>query len=208
MKPVKDVFDNWSQSGRGEDMAKRHWPRVKQAFSQLPPSRGNYLEIGVGNGYAIEYIAENQFSGGNCLGIDVSGEMVRRCREKLIHLGHVTIEQADFLLWKPSTPKLFDIVFSMEVFYYFHNIQAGLDKAFSILTPGGQLWVLVNFYLENTISHDWPRRVGTPMQLWSQTDYKEGFEKSGFLEVNQQLLTDQNAEDGITLCTIGRKPAV
>ena len=46
MKSAKDVFDKWSKAGRGEDMAKRHWPRVKQAFLQLPPSTGNYLEIG------------------------------------------------------------------------------------------------------------------------------------------------------------------
>ncbi len=208
MKPAKEVFDKWSKAGRGEDMAKRHWPRVKQAFSQLSPSKGNYLEIGVGSGYAIGYIAAHQFSEGNCYGIDVSGEMVRRCRRNLAHFGHVTIEQADFLLWKPSAPKLFDIVFSMEVFYYFHDIQAGIDKAFSILTPGGQLWVLVNFYLENTISHDWPRRVGTPMQLWSRDEYKEGFEKSGFVDMNQQLVTDNDAEDGMTLCTFGKKPAI
>jgi cyclopropane fatty-acyl-phospholipid synthase-like methyltransferase len=208
MKPVKDVFDEWSKAGRGDDMAKRHWPRVKQAFSQISPGSGNYLEIGVGNGYAISYMATHQFSGGKCYGLDVSGEMVRHCRENLAHLGHVTIEQADFLFWRPSTPKLFDIVFSMEVFYYFHDIQSGLDKAFSIIASGGQLWVLVNFYLENTISHDWPRRVGTPMQLWSQADYKKGFEKSGFADVNQQLLTDKNAEDGITLCTVGKRPAV
>ena len=206
MKSAKDVFDRWSKAGRGEDMAKRHWPRVKQAFSQLPPSTGNYLEIGVGSGYAIKYIATHQFYKGNCHGIDVSKEMVRRSRKNLAHLDHVTVEQADFLLWEPSKPKFFDIIFSMEVFYYFRDIQKGLDKAFSILASGGQLWVLVNFYLENTISHDWPKQVGTPMQLWSQEDYKKGFEKSGFIDVTQHLLTDENAEDGVTLCTFGNKP--
>ena len=206
MKSAKDVFDRWSKAGRGEDMAKRHWPRVKQAFSQLPPSTGNYLEIGVGSGYAIKYIATHQFLKGNCHGIDVSGEMVRRSRANLAHLDHVTVEQADFLLWEPSKPEFFDIVFSMEVFYYFHDIQKGLDKAFSILTLGGQLWVLVNFYVENAISHDWPQRVGTPMQLWSKADYRQGFEKSGFVHVKQQLLTDESAEDGVTLCTFGTKP--
>ena len=206
MKSAKEVFDKWGKAGRGEDMAKRHWPRVKQAFSQLPYSTGNYLEIGVGSGYAIKYIATHQFYKGNCHGIDVSKEMVRRSRKNLAHLDHVTVEQADFLLWEPSKPKFFDIIFSMEVFYYFRDIQKGLDKAFSILASGGQLWVLVNFYLENTISHDWPKQVGTPMQLWSQEDYKKGFEKSGFIDVTQHLLTDENAEDGVTLCTFGNKP--
>ena len=206
MKSAKDIFDKWGKAGRGEDMAKRHWPRVKQAFSQLPSSKGNYLEIGVGSGYSIQYIATHQFSEGICHGIDVSPEMVRRCREKLAHLDHVTIEQGDFLLWEPSNPKFFDIVFSMEVFYYFHDIQKGLEKAFSILAPRGQLWVLVNFYLENTISHDWPRRVGTPMQLWTKAEYRQGFETSGFIDVKQQFLTDKSAEDGVTLCTFGSKP--
>lgn len=187
-------------------MAKRHWSSVKQAFSQLSPSTGKYLEIGVGNGYAIGYIATHQFSEGYCFGLDVSGEMVRRCTETLSHLDNVAFEQADFLLWEPPKYECFDIVFSMEVFYYFHNIQAGIDKAFLILALGGQLWVLVNFYLENTLSHHWPMQVGTPMQLWSQADYKQGFRKSSFVNVKQKLISGGNSEDGVTLCTIGRKP--
>lgn len=205
MRSAKDIFDEWSKAGRVEDMAKRHWPCVKQAFSRLPPSSGKYLEIGVGNGYAIGYIATHQFSRGYCYGLDVSGEMVRQCRENLAHLDNVTVDQADFLFWEPPKQESFDIVFSMEVFYYFHDIQAGIDKAFSILASGGQLWVLVNFYLENTLSHHWPAQVGTPMQLWSQVDYKEGFRKSGFVDVKQELISAGNSEDGVTLCTSGRK---
>lgn len=206
MRSAEDVFDEWSKAGRDEDMAKRHWPSVKQAFSRLAPSTGKYLEIGVGNGYAIGYMATHQFSEGHCFGLDVSREMVRRCRERLALLENATVEQADFLLWSPPKHEYFDIVFSMEVFYYFRDIQSAIDKAFSVLSLGGQLWVLVNFYLENRLSHHWPKQVGTPMQLWSRADYEQGFKKSGFVDVEQELISGGSAEDGVTLCTCGRKP--
>ncbi len=99
----------------------------------------------------------------------------------------------------------FDLIFSMEVFYYFEDMQAGLNKAVGLLTPGGELLVMVDFYHENSVTHSWPEDVGTPMTLWSKSEYVEGFTKAGLVDVRQELISGGDSEHGPTLCTGGKR---
>jgi SAM-dependent methyltransferase len=210
MRSAQEVFDQWGQDHRGEGMQKYHWPRVKQAFDMIPNQKGNYLEIGTGTGYAIEHMAQNQFANGQCYGLEISEHMVRNTKAQVDDLSNVTIEQGDFLEWDFDAHLKFTLIFSMEVFYYFPDMQAGLKKAYSLLQPGGQLWILVNYYHENTVSHDWQEMMNTPMQMWSRQDYRQGFSQAGFRDVTQMQLTntggvDFKEKDAGTLCTYGTR---
>jgi SAM-dependent methyltransferase len=193
--PVTRLFDKWAQDDHAEGMEIEHWPTVKQAIELLPPVHGNYLEIGIGNGYAIQYFAETGFNNCICYGLDISSEMVLRAERALKHLENVRLAHADFLGWQPLESIRFDLIFSMEVFYYFNNIQAGIDKAASMLSPGGILMILVNYYRENPESRDWPKKLGIPMQLWSMENYKDGFANAGLQGILQQQLKHQNRTD-------------
>jgi ubiquinone/menaquinone biosynthesis C-methylase UbiE len=186
-RTVKEVFESWGQDDHADGMETEHWPRVSQVFDLIEPSDGDYLEVGVGNGYGLASMATHQFAEGRCLGMDLSASMVKRARERTKGLGNVRVEVGDFLTWDFAARR-FEVIFSMEVFYYFKDIQAGISKAWSILNPGGTLWVAVNFYEENQESADWPERLGTPMQRWSARDYVEGFERTGFKAVEQRLI--------------------
>ena len=44
---AKEIFDQWALDHHAEGMEKGHWKRVKKAFELIPPSQGNYLEIGI-----------------------------------------------------------------------------------------------------------------------------------------------------------------
>ncbi|NQT27086.1 class I SAM-dependent methyltransferase [candidate division KSB1 bacterium] len=204
--PVSQLFDKWAQDYHADGMEIEHWPTVKQAIELLPPVQGNYLEIGMGNGYAIQYFAETGFD--NCLyyGLDISSEMVLKVEAGLKHLENIHLVHADFLEWQPPENTQFDLIFSMEVFYYFSDIQAGMDKAASMINPGGLLMILVNYYMGNPESHDWPKELGVPMQLWSEEQYREGFVKTGLQNIRQQHLKhpDHPDEPG-TLVTWARK---
>ena len=98
----------------------------------------------------------------------------------------------------------------MEVFCCFAHMQAALERCASLLAPGGEVIVRVDFHLENPESHDWSQQLGVPMQLWSQADYRAGFEKAGLCEVEQHLLGEcgvlAEAEPCATLCMRGRLP--
>lgn len=205
MKSAGEVFDQWEKEGKGDKMAWVHWPRVSPVLTRFAPSTGNYLEIGTGTGIALEYVAKNPFFEGHCYGLDVSNEMVLKCHKRFAGMRNVTVENSDFLTWKPPARKRFDVIFSMEVFYYFLDIQSGLEKAYKLLKKNGELWVLVNFYEENEGCHDWPEKVGTSMQLWSKEQYAEGFEKAGFADIKQELFGEGECRDGVTLCTNGKK---
>ncbi len=191
-RTAAEVFDTWAADSRAEEMGAHHWPVVRQAFEQVVEPAGDYLEIGVGNGYGLSYLARHQFRKRRCLGLDVSANMVALAQEATHDLANVQVEQADFLTcfsFAKATEK-FSLIFSMEVFYYFVDMQKGIDKAASLLRPGGQLWVLVDYYRENRATHDWPQKLATPMQLWSMAEYRAGFERAGLVDVRQRQLQD------------------
>lgn len=207
-KTTKEVFEEWGSDHRAESMEIEHRSVVEQAFNLIPESSGNYLEIGIGNGYGIHRMATNQFSKGHCYGIDLASKMVELGKQRTSFQKNVTIEQADFLNWQPPAEEPFSVIFSMEVFYYFPSIQLGINKAYSLLKPGGQLWILVDFFKENTSTHCWPKELDTPMQLWSKDQYLNGLSEAGFTSIKQRIFSDPGSTvspDGETLCSVGYK---
>ncbi|HHS12294.1 MAG TPA: class I SAM-dependent methyltransferase [bacterium] len=206
---VRNVFDAWAADHHANGMENEHWDTVRQAFEWIPSGKKHYLEIGVGNGYGVRYMAAHQFARGFCHGIDISPVMIRRAGEKTSGLQNVSLETADFLQWSPSDGIRFDVIFSMEVFYYFTDIQKGLDRAFRFLAPGGMLMVLVEYYSENPFSHGWPAETGAPMSLWSEEHYREGFDHAGFQKIRQGRLLKPGPRkpdhDAGTLITWGVK---
>lgn len=206
-KSVRDVFEAWGRDYHADGMEAEHWPRVSQIFDLIRPSAGRYLEVGVGNGYRLAHMATHQFAQGRVMGMDLSASMVERARERTKSLANVAVETGDFLGWDFGDAR-FDTIFSMEVFYYFPDIAKGIERAFSVLKPGGALWVAVNFYADNEESADWPERLGTPMQRWSATEYVAGFERAGFSSVEQRLVESALPANSVhgnapTLCTFG-----
>ncbi len=188
-------------------MGDRHWPLVRQGHALIPPSDGAYLEVGVGSGYSLRSMATHQYARGRCLGIDVSKRMVELARAATVDLSHVQVEVGDFL---DPQARLddgpFSAIFSMEVFYYFADIQEGIDRACSLLEPGGCLMVMVDYFAENEVSHSWPEDIDTTMCLWSSAQYRRGFQRSGFRDVQQHTFSDPDGGDPDslgTLCTVG-----
>lgn len=196
-RSAKQVFEAWSGDYHAEGMERHHWPAVERALEHVPVSDGHYLEIGVGNGYGIRAVAGGPFAAGCCHGLDIAAGMIDRAREKTADLSNVELSCGDFLGWTPPVDVRFDCIFSMEVFYYFAEIQPAIDRAASLLAPGGMLMVLVNYYTEHEASHDWPGQLDTPMSLWSAADYRRGFDRR-LEQVEQQRF-------GETLATWGRR---
>ena len=201
---AQQVFDEWARDYHADGMEDSHRQSVRLAFRNIPRSSGNYLEIGIGNGYGIRHMASNQYNRGICYGLDISANMVKKAQNRMKDLTNVRLAQADFLTWEPPENIRFSSIFSMEVFYYFTDIQAGIDRAVSFLEPEGRLFVLVNYYRENESTHSWSDDLNTPMTLWSEKDYEEAFIRAGLMEI-QQMRINKGPDDQGTLCTIGTK---
>jgi ubiquinone/menaquinone biosynthesis C-methylase UbiE len=210
-KSAEEVFDRWALDYHAAGMEDDHRPSVMEAFEFIPESDGVYLEVGVGNGYGLQWIGSHQFKNGTCIGIDVSSNMVEVARSRTKGMQNVSVERADFLNFDPASEDRPDVIFSMEVFYYFPRIEDGLRHSIEILKPSGLLMVLVNHFTERLDSHDWARQLDTPMQLWSASQYHHGFEAAGFIDVMQRYVgipSDAAARtrNPGTLATWGRKP--
>ena len=112
-RTAKEIFEAWGGDHHADGMENEHWPRVREMFQLIPPSDGDYLEIGVGNGYGLAHMATHQFRNGRCFGMDLSATMVGRARARTSGLANVELAVGDFLTWDFGGRR-FDTIFSME----------------------------------------------------------------------------------------------
>jgi trans-aconitate methyltransferase len=110
----------------------------------------------------------------------------------------------DLTSWSPS--QTYDIIHSMEVFYYLEKPKELLAKIHDKwLNPKGRMVMGIDFYKENTISHDWPEKCGINlMRLFSEQEWIQMFKEAGFEEVNATRLDAKDNWAG-TLCLVGQK---
>ena len=72
----------------------------------------------------------------------------------------------------------------MEVFYYLKNPSKTIKRICdNWLNPNGRLIIGIDRYYENFQSHSWEERVGTPMHLIKEQEWKAILEKAGFFGV-------------------------
>ena len=212
LERVRDVFDDWAVRGRAKGMAESHTPFVRPAFELLelaPDAR--YLDIGCGNGYTVRWAAQAA-PRGRAVGIDLSEEMVTLARRLSAGSDNVEFHQCAF----PEHPLPhagFDVVLSMEVFYYLPDMGAALEETLRLLAPGGRFACMVDFYGENEASHPWPEDVGVAMTLLDSAGWRGALVDAGFDVVDQRRMrvpADEASEpwkatEG-SLLTLGMRP--
>lgn len=211
---VRDVFEDWAARGRAEGMAESHTPFVRPVFDRLELGPGGqYLDIGCGNGYTVQWAAERVGPDGRAVGVDVAPGMIAQARARCGDLPNVAFHVADFPEHHPLPAETFDVIFSMEVFYYLPDLKRALSEVRHLLVPGGRFACQVDYYAENTASHSWPGDVGVAMTLLSEAEWREAFESVGLVVTEQfrvrlppaQASEPWKATEG-SLATIGRRP--
>jgi SAM-dependent methyltransferase len=205
---VRDVFAQWALSGRAEGMERGHGPAARQAFERLGlGDSGAYLDIGCGNGYSLAWALEK---GLEAWGIDVAREMIDLASGKY----GAAAQLITGTFPHPDLPSgHFDGIFSMEVFYYLPSLDEGLRAAHGLLQSGGRFACIVDFYRENPDSHSWPEDTGVDMTLWSEAEWRDGFARAGFVDIEQDRLRPPRApgetptwkHEAGSLLTLGRR---
>lgn len=200
---VAGLFDQWARTGRGERMARGHWPMVVQILSRMGLNPGmTALDVGCGNGYAVRAMAERvrlvaDSSGSldtatldkaQVIGIDMAPDMVELAQQHPANAGlpvRYQVAVADALPFEAET---FDRILSVEALYYMPDPLAALKAWTRALKPGGSLWVMVDFYQENPYSAGWDTLMGLSMHYLSERTYRELFEKAGLTAVSSDRL--------------------
>jgi len=196
-----EVFNKWAEIGKDEGMADGHRSAVLQMLElSLPKRPFSFLDAGCGNGWVVRLVKSME----DCLlseGVDGSVKMIEKARET-DRLN--TYYREDLTKWSPN--KKYDVIHSMEVFYYLEKPEELLAKIHdNWLGTNGRLVMGIDFYRENTVSHDWPEKCGVNlMRLFSEKDWIQMFKKAGFEEVSARRLDAKEGWAG-TLCVIGQK---
>ncbi len=183
-RPAGEAFDAWARDGRDEGMEVAHGPVVRRVLGELglgPASR--YLDLGCGNGYTVRWVASRY--GATAMGVDASPAMVARARDLSKGLSGVSFECGAFP--RHALPaRSFDVVFSMETMYYMTDLDEALRAVLDLLVPGGLFVSVVDYFLENRESLEWPAYVGTDMKLLSERGWRRAFGRAGFRMVSQR----------------------
>lgn len=125
---VADTYDNHYDCRRGRHY---HTHISRYVIGALPP-RGRLLDIGCGTGLFIEKYLQ---AGGTAVGIDLSGRMVERARDRL-ETCSFAVGNGETLPFKDNS---FDGISSLLVFSYVKNPGQMLNESFRVLRPGGAI---------------------------------------------------------------------
>ncbi len=136
------------------------------------------LDIGCGIGRMDRHVAPRVK---RLAGIDVSGEMVARARERLADLPNVEYHEGDGWSLAPLRSGSFDLVFSHIVFQHLPRdvTRSYFREVHRVLKPGGSFVFQLPEQMPNTPA-DPPETDTFEMRFWTEDDLRSALAEFGF----------------------------
>jgi SAM-dependent methyltransferase len=186
---LRQEFNRWADSGRGEEMEHDHWPITRPVLElmAIEPDE-NLLDAGCGAGWLSRILAQ-RVPQGRVIGMDISDEMVRHARQKSAEYHNLVfvIGAADEIPWEPH---FFQKAISVESAYYWPDPAKGIRELHRVIAEGGSAWILINYFRDNPDSHQWAEKLQVPVHLLSAEDWKQMFREAGFTGVAHKFIPD------------------
>ena len=200
MKSPIDVFTDWANDGRDENMAKGHANSVQAMLDFALKNQTDsfaFIDAGCGNGWVVRMMAQHSLCQ-SAIGVDGSQSMIEKARS-IDSKNHYHCN--DLIDWIPE--EKVDLVHSIEVFYYVED-PIGLIKHArdNWLNPGGRLIMGVDYYTENTVSESWNIDCGISiMTRLSESEWVDGFNQAGFHDVQSWREVEKEGWAGTLVVT-------
>jgi SAM-dependent methyltransferase len=193
---LRDEFNRWADSGRGEGMEKDHLPitlPMLERMRLLPDE--NILDIGCGSGWLSRLVAE-RVRDGRVVGMDISDEMIRRARPASAAADNLlfVVGEAAEIPWEAN---FFTRAVSVGSAYYWLDPAAGLREIFRVLAEGGSAWILINYYRDNPHCHQWGNLLAVQTHLLSADEWANHFIAAGFADVVHGRIVDPSPSPDI-----------
>lgn len=179
--PIK-TFNSWAKKNKDVGMEKNHAHSVDFMLQKIPTrilnSEFSFLDIGCGNGWVVRKMRTQS----NCChsaGIDGAENMINKAMslDSKSDYFKLDLDNLDFT-------QQFDVVFSMEVFYYLKDILRTLKYIYQhILKENGFFVLGVDHYLENKASLSWGKDLSLDLKTLSINDWVCMFESVGFSNI-------------------------
>ena len=180
--PIK-TFNSWAKENKDIGMEKNHDQSVQYMLKQIPSSilvnKFSFLDIGCGNGWVVRKVNNSK----NCIksvGIDGAENMIKKARDLSPELEYLKldIDNLNFI-------EKFDVVFSMEVFYYLGDPSKTIRYIYNnMLKENGFFIMGIDHYLENKPSLSWPKDLDLNLQTLSIDDWVKIVQLAGFSQVH------------------------
>ena len=184
MRKVRDVFDEWAESGKDLGMETGHADAVEEMLEFSLKERleigeqFSFLDLGCGNGWATRNVYREPLCN-RAVGVDGANKMIINARSRGLGEHYV---HADLATYDPK--ETFDLIHSMEFVYYLADPEELIYRIVnSWLNEGGRLIFGLDFYFENTESHTWPKKLNIPMFMLKETEWINLFKATGLKEV-------------------------
>jgi arsenite methyltransferase len=186
---VRNEFDQWAESGHGEQMEHHHLPITEPVLALMDlRTNDRVLDLGCGSGWLCRRLARLAPEG-RVVGIDIAAEMLRRARAASGEYGNLNFMEgaADRI---PCGDGFFSKIISVESAYYWPEPAASVREMFRVLGGGGNAWILINYYRENPHSHQWGPIVNIPTHLLSTDEWTTLYREAGFVDVQHRQIPD------------------
>ena len=184
MRKVRDVFDEWAESGKDLGMETGHADAVEEMLEFSLKERSEigeqftFLDLGCGNGWATRNVYREPLCN-RAVGVDGANKMIINARSRGLGEHYV---HADLATYDPK--ETFDLIHSMEFVYYLADPEELIYRIVnSWLNEGGRLIFGLDFYFENTESHTWPKKLNIPMFMLKEIEWINLFKATGLKEV-------------------------
>ena len=184
MRKVRDVFDEWAESGKDLGMETGHADAGEEMLEFSLKERAeigeqfSFLDLGCGNGWATRIVYREPLCN-RAVGVDGANKMIINARSRGLGEHYV---HADLATYDPK--ETFDLIHSMEFVYYLADPEELIYRIVnSWLNEGGRLIFGLDFYFENTESHTWPKKLNIPMFMLKETEWINLLKATGLKEV-------------------------
>ena len=198
---LREEFNRWAEAGRGEGMESDHLPIALPMLAKMDlRADENVLDVGCGGGWLCKLIA-SRVTEGRIVGMDISDGMVRHARRNCAEIANAmfVVGSVDAIPWQPN---FFTRVVSVESSYYWPDPAQGIREMFRVLQeggprrlggqahPGGQAWILINYYRDNPHCHQWGEKLAIPAKLLFAEEWVAMFRDAGFTAVEHENIPD------------------
>ena len=205
MREATDVFGEWAEIGKDIGMAEGHAVSVDEMMNFALKERLNigknfsFLDLGCGNGWVVRNVTKNSLCE-KAVGIDGAKQMIAKAKSSGGDGKYILADINSF-----ESDEKYDVIHSMEVLYYLEDPSKVVQKISDFwLNEGGRLIVGIDLYYENTDSHSWQEKVGTPMLMLKETEWINIFEVAGLKNI-QTWRSNSSSDWAGTLVITGKK---
>jgi SAM-dependent methyltransferase len=189
---LREEFNRWAEAGRGDGMEQDHLPITLPVIEKMQlAGTDNVLDVGCGSGWLSRRLAK-KVPEGRVVGMDISDEMIRVARRNSQEFDNVMFVtgEVEEIPWEGN---FFSHAISVESSYYWPEPAAGVKELFRVLRPGGQAWILINYYRDNPHGHQWGELLAVKTHLLAADEWAELFRSAGFTNVKHERVVDPSA---------------